>query len=518
MRTFQIFVRESMFPPAPSEGGEVGAPPMAIIGKLDAYTEFEGVIRHNDRGSWRLSISADNPQSRLLQPGRGIVVLQEGQDPLLSGPITAIERIWDEEHAGAGTVSVTGVDDNYLIGERLAWTHPTADIHLANAYQHWQADPSWQHVAELLRQLFWANFHGHPSRRLDRVFIPPAESLTGFLPDDTPRAARLRFDRIDELTAMLSAAYGFRLRFVWHPDPSSEGSNGDPRADGPGIILRIEPVLNLVNEVAFAPDRGNLRGYKYSVKAPEATRLVLATQNRKWRELEVTPTYDPSGGVWGYTEQWVDKEGPERWFGYFKNTEYDPQWWGDPEKTPEDKQHTLPWAQAGFSAPEVEWGFTTERFRDRRDIPWQFLQDPTKEEGWFQDPPPWTSQYRAIMDEVRAFAAECGPKASIVIDPFETPELRYGVHYNLGDLIRVYVDGQPIDEMVREVRITANVSDGPRVQPVIGSAGSSETPYLYAAIRSLWDRVRSVESREDLRAGLEEVPPTEFVLKKATDI
>ncbi|MGS2646081.1 Gp37-like protein [Streptosporangium sp. G12] len=514
MRNFQIFVRESLFPRSKAEGGD-GLAPLAIVGGLDTYTAFDAIQRHNAIGSWKLTVPAGSPQSKMLIPGRGIVVIQEGEtDPIFSGPIRQLRKRWDPEAAGAGTVDVSGVDDNYLLAERLAWTNPAADIHLASAVQYWQANPTWPNVAEVLRQLFLANTQGNAARKLDRLFIPHVDTTTDFLDDDVSRVTRLRYDQVDQLVSLLTAVYGFRIHFSWHADPASVASNGDPAATGPGILLKLEPIADLSGEIQFGAEMGNLRGYDYMVQAPEATRIVVATQNRTWREFERVPTYSPTGTVSGYTENWAEKSGPERWYGYFKNDEYDPEWWGVPADTPADKQHTLAWATAGFTATETEWGVTAERYKDRRDITWQWLPDPAKQAGWALDPPVWSAQYRAIQDEVDAFNLDSGPAASISIDPIETDTTMYGRDYGLGDVVRVHIDGEVRDEIVREARLTSSAEDGPRVKPTIGTYGTGETPFLYASIRNLWGRVNGVEARENL-VQLEEVPVSDFLIKKA---
>lgn len=515
VRDFAIFVREALFPRTPSEGGEA-LQPLAIVGKIDAYIRFEGIVRHNAKGTWSLTIPAGHPQARLLVQGRGIVVFQEGEsEPLLSGPITRIKKVWNAENAGAGTIEVSGVDDNYLLGERLAWPNPAEDIHLAAAFQHWQTDPTWPNVAEVLRQLFIANFHGHPSRRLDRVFIPPEDVVLAFLNDESSRITRLAFDRVDQLVSMLSAAYGFRIRFIWHPNPASTGAiNGTSNPQGPGILLRIEPLRDLTNDVRLGPELGTLRGYEYEVAAPEATRIVIGCQNRTWQEVVRKPTYDDEGIETGYTEETIEHVEPQRWYGYYVAREYDPTWWGDPELTPEDQQHTIPWAQAGFSSTETEWGITAERYKDRRDIGWQWVQDPRQPEGWTQDPPIWTKQHQELMEELEAFSLQEGPTASISLDLIETETTMYGRHFGLGDMVRVFVDGESRDEVVREVRLSSTPEDGPRVTPMVGTYGSTETPYLYGQIRRLWDRVAGVEARDDLRQGLEDIPVAKVVLKK----
>ncbi|SFI81667.1 virus ReqiPepy6 Gp37-like protein [Streptosporangium canum] len=513
MRNFRVFVRESLFPRTKAEGGDDLAP-LVIVGEADAHTKFEAIVRHNAVGSWTMTIPAGHPQSRMLTPGRGIVVFQEGvAEPLFSGPIRQLKKIWGSQDAGAGTVEVTGVDDNCLMAERLAWTNPKADIHLASAFRYWKMNPIWPNVAEVLRNLFLENTQGQPMRRLERLFIPGPESTADLLGDDTSRSAQIMFDQPDQLVAMLSAVYGFRIRFIWHPNPAEVASNGDPNATGPGILLKLEPIANRTNEVRFGTEFGNLRGYSYMTKAPEATRLVIGTKNRTWTETVKQPTFGDNGLGDGYTFTTKERSGPERWFGYYTNHMYDPDWWGDPYETPDDLQHTLAWANAGFSAAETEWGVTAERYKDKRDIPWMWTQVPGKPEGWAEDPPPWTSQYRLLQDEVEAFNLESGPVASITIDPLETNNVMFGRDYGLGDLIRVIVDGEVRDEVVREARLSSTVEAGPLVQPTIGTFGSTETPYLYAAIRALWDRVHGVETREGPEP-LEDLPDITCSIRK----
>lgn len=517
MREFRVFVRESVFPRTRAEGGD-GLAPLSIAGEVDTYTKLDAISRHNSVGTWALQIPANEPQSNLFQPGRGIVIRQPGQDePLFSGPITRIKKVWDQENPGKGLIQVSGLDDNFLLAERLAWPNPAADIHLASAYRYWQTNRSWPNVGELLRRMFLANFQGNASRKLAHVYIPDEASTANLFPDESAAVARLRFDQPDQLVELLSAAYSFRIRFVWHPSPSAVASNGNSAASGPGILLKLEPIDVLTEEVRFGADLGNLRGYEYEFVAPKATRLVVATQPRTWKELVQTPTYTTGGAVSGYTENWVEKVGHERWHGYYNNDLYDPEWWGNASLTPADKQHTLAWSAAGFSATETEWGFTGERFRDRRDIAWQWITDASKGVGYAIDPPVWSKQQREILDEVAAFSLDQGPQASISIDPIEADDEGhfYGRDYRLGDVVRVYVDdGQARDELVREVHLTASQEDGARVTPTVGTYGTSETPYLYAAVRSLWDRVAAIESRESL-AEQGTIPTADFAIKKA---
>jgi hypothetical protein len=157
---------------------------------------------------------------------------------------------------------------------------------------------------------------------------------------------------------------------------------------------------------------------------------------------------------------------------------------------------------------------TQETFKDRRDIPWQWAQDTTLPVGWQLEPPSWSAYYRALMDEVDSFNRASGPQGAITVDPVESPKLRYHTHYRVGDFISAHIDGSNRRELVTEVRLSLNVNDGPKVTPILGSYGTSETPYLYKTVKGLWDRINQLSSREEpeIPAG---VPTTPFVLRKA---
>lgn len=506
---FQIFVRESMFP------RDKEVPPLALVGALDAYTSFDAIVRHNDVGSWTLVLSAQHTQAGLFQPGRGIVVMREGSDsPILSGPIRKITRKWDDSSdTGAGSITVTGVDDNVFLAERLAWPDPRNDIHLQGATQFWRANLAWKNAGELLHHLIKANTQGHSSRRVRQLFVAAPDA--GLLADESAKSVRLKFDRVDELTALLSSVYSMSVCCMWHPDPKAAGGdNGDPEASGPGLLVTFTPVRNMTGTARFAMDQGNLRGYTYSMDAPGATRLVIGTQNRTWHEAEHSPTYDELGNVSGYTVNMVEKQGPERWFGYYVNRSRDPWWWGDTAKTPAEFKDTVLWAQQGYSATEVEWGMSAERYADRRNIPWQWAQDPHRQPGWHLDPPTWSPHHRELMDEVESFNLDSGPKAAITVQPIETPRLRYHLDYTIGDRVSVSVDDVDHTEQVSEVRLSAISQDGPGVQLTLGASGATETPYLYRSIRELWKSLNNLWTREADRQPLETIPPAPFVLRR----
>lgn len=506
MFKLKIWVREALFPnpTLPEQQTDTPVPPLGLIGVLDEYSKFEAISRWNDVGSWTLEIPSSSPQAKWLVRGRGIVVFREGSsEPIFSGPIRTLDKEWDaSEGAPESLVKATGVDDNVLLAERLAWTDPTKDIHLASGKIHWDLDPTWQNVGELLRELLLQNSTAQADRWVSKFYI--SRETVDLLDDDTSRSTLLRFNQISDEIKKLTSVFGFRITCIWHPNPDLIGDAADG-GPGPGILARIEPVEDLTDVIQFGPHLGNLKSYKYSESAPTATRAVLGAQHREYKVFSTKPTFDVSDNVNGWTEVVTDKEGPERYYAYLKNTLDDPEWWGDPEDTPEDMQHTLAWAARGLTAAEAAWGVTAERFLDESSIDWQWRQDPSKPTGYNIDPPAWSKQARQIKTAFEKFCVDNGPQGTVELEPIDTPDSkRIFQDYGHGDVVRAHIDGETWDEAVREISISATSDGGHKANPIVGTDGSSSTPYLYRQVKRLWDQVLDITSSEDLT--IEDIP------------
>lgn len=520
MFRLEIFAREALFPnpSLPEQQQDVPIPPLGLIGVVDEYSSFAGVARWNDIGTWTLEIPAESPQAKWFVQGRGIVVFREGSpEPIFSGPITKVEKDWDaSEGAPESLVRVEGVDDNVFLAERLTWTNPVQPINYASVNIHWPLDPTWENVGELIRALLVDNTHGHGDRYISKLYISREE--IDLLDDETSKSTLLRFDQMDTQIRKMASVYGFRISCMWHPNPDLIGDAADAVPGQPGILVSIEPVEDLTEVVQYSPDFGNLKAYRYSVTAPKATRAVIGTQHRKWKEFTIKPTYDELGVINGYTEVEVEKTGPERYYTYLKNTSNDPEWWGDEDETPEDMKWTLPHATRGLTATEVEWGVTAERFLDESGIDWQWRQDPKQPTGYALDPPTWSKQYRQIQEAFEKFNVDNGPTSRIEIEPIDTPESkRVFEDYTLGDMVRAHIDDETWDEAVREIVLSASASEGHKANPVVGSDGAGSTPYLYRQVKRLWDEVREIHGTEELVLEDEEVPVPAFGFSRVVE-
>lgn len=154
-------------------------------------------------------------------------------------------------------------------------------------------------------------------------------------------------------------------------------------------------------------------------------------------------------------------------------------------------QQTVPSATYAYVAGEgegtarviVEGGDATaitdygrfETFRDRRDT---------------SDVPTLEQQRSETLDEMQA-------KTALSISPIDTDAVTFGTHYNLGDRVKVVIDGVAIQDVVREVLLTVTSDRGEVLTPVLGTPGASSprVPELFDAVRRQARRLSHLERR-----------------------
>lgn len=118
----------------------------------------------------------------------------------------------------------------------------------------------------------------------------------------------------------------------------------------------------------------------------------------------------------------------------------------------------------------TEWG-RVEEFRDRRD----------------------TTDTAELDQAGQAMLTESATKRGFSLAPIETASVRFGATYNLGDQVTVIVDGVPVVDVVREVRIDLN-ADGETVAPTVGDPDADPSrPSIFAAHKRMERRVRNLE-------------------------
>lgn len=101
----------------------------------------------------------------------------------------------------------------------------------------------------------------------------------------------------------------------------------------------------------------------------------------------------------------------------------------------------------------------------------------------------------SVSQQIDTALSENSEKLTLDITPVDTTNLKYGVHYELGDRVSVVVDGVLISDLVRQVEIKLTPNGPQQLIPVLGTPGRSDLIALFSAVRDLASRTRNLERR-----------------------
>ncbi|GAB1641774.1 siphovirus ReqiPepy6 Gp37-like family protein [Krasilnikovia sp. MM14-A1259] len=91
--------------------------------------------------------------------------------------------------------------------------------------------------------------------------------------------------------------------------------------------------------------------------------------------------------------------------------------------------------------------------------------------------------------------AEAGASAQLESVTIDVPTQRYGVHYDLGDLVSVELtSGIEVADIVRAVTITVTPDEGEQVSAVVGTQSASTDPSWVAMMRAFGRRLARLEA------------------------
>lgn len=82
--------------------------------------------------------------------------------------------------------------------------------------------------------------------------------------------------------------------------------------------------------------------------------------------------------------------------------------------------------------------------------------------------------------------------AGITLYPIEVPHLRYGTHYQLGDVVQASLGGTVIEDVVSRVVIEHSEGEDPSVQPTVGPTNPGESSSMVTWIRRLMRNLNSI--------------------------
>jgi len=97
----------------------------------------------------------------------------------------------------------------------------------------------------------------------------------------------------------------------------------------------------------------------------------------------------------------------------------------------------------------------------------------------------------SLLDDRGALTlAETAPTSGLSVELADTPDLRYGTSFLVGDVVTLRVGDVAVTDTLREVRMTWSPSTGPQVVPVVGLWDASPVDALARAVSRLALSVR----------------------------
>jgi hypothetical protein len=242
----------------------VGQPPYAVVvrnsalarvGKLDRLTSLTVTPRFNGVGAWSLSLPLGSAQAALFTPTSGVIVYygDEGGPVLMSGPVKQLEEVWDESNPGAGTLTVTGLSDEKVVADRLAYQVPGS----AATSQGGSEYDRRSGVAETVVKAY-VNLNAGPGALA-------ARRVTGLtIETDAARGATVkgsaRMTPLAELITPLALSGGIGWRVV---------------QVGAGLVFQCYAPTDRTLTARFSRELGNLRSYRRTRTGPDVTAAVV---------------------------------------------------------------------------------------------------------------------------------------------------------------------------------------------------------------------------------------------------
>lgn len=494
---------------APDEQGNIPR-----IGEIDTWMKLDLVVRLNQQGSWQLLIKAGTPQAELLDRGGGIAVYQEDvEDPIFSGQIETIQKYWtNQQHTDEGSLYIGGKCDNAIAYGYLAL--PAVSGAGTDHMSPLPVEDQWRGqdkraVGFSAGQALWVEAdmawgsRAIPDRMRPEVDVGSNPSIPTPIGKDV--GGTLRYDNLGSTFESWCKDRDAGYRLVWNPDSKK-------------IELKVFRPRDLSKEVRFSPDLGNLREFIWTLSGPRVTRAIVACQGE---------------GSDRYISQKIDVEGEKQWrcvresFVDRRDIPLQTGTDGQPEfvvkKSPDGSEDLGTAPDGNEWTPELAKAKATSADAAKRlEEAKQRLQEATTDEEKHKataDVAAATSMamaagvqfmqakerakkvalehfLKAVDDAATAALKEGEKNGNFQIYPIDTPQLRFGRDYFVGDIVTVAVDGEEYSDVVREVNIT--IEDGGRtetVTPKIGQQGIGDPLNLYRTVWEMREKLRKMEAR-----------------------
>lgn len=124
------------------------------------------------------------------------------------------------------------------------------------------------------------------------------------------------------------------------------------------------------------------------------------------------------------------------------------------------------------SATIADWG-RIEEFHDRRD----------------------TNDTAVLDQEITTTLDENAGSAGLSLTPVDTPTQKARTHYNTGDRVTAVIDGEEIQDLIRELRTVLTPDGAQRTVPVIGATARTGVLRIFDRLRATGSRLANLERR-----------------------
>jgi microcystin-dependent protein len=224
---------------------------------LPQHLQLSGTVRHCNVGEWKVTLPVAHPMVAVLRtPGSGLIVTGP-TDVLWSGP-TSNPALSVSSSDPLGTVTISGVTDDVLLADALAYPTPTsADITRQGAHD------TRTGIAETIMHAYVNANIGPDAPPARRAAL--ASKLT--LAADGGRGIQVtksaRFPQLMELLSEIATVAGLGFRIVQR---------------GQGLVFEVYEVADLSRVVRFDIDNGTLTSQAVEQSPPVETHVIVAGQ------------------------------------------------------------------------------------------------------------------------------------------------------------------------------------------------------------------------------------------------
>lgn len=261
-----------------------------IVGVIPAGS-FKLTLRHNEVGSWTLSVPRELTPEGWPEPGSGLIFLREGK-VVASGNVDEETFSWSadstDDSGGTGKWELTGDTDLGRIAYRIVYPSHNRPWSQQNIEAHFE---STDYANTLLRRLVsrQAGPDALPSRRVQGLYLRQGEPQLG-----NQFTAKLRFTPL--LEAMRSIALtGGGLAFDIVDDLAG------------GLEFRTWQPSDRSNVAQFGVEIGNVVNLHVRRSSPVCTSALVAAQGEGTDRFTYEQSDEDAVARWGRREMFIDQ-------------------------------------------------------------------------------------------------------------------------------------------------------------------------------------------------------------------